>query len=447
VKPTLRMAIITLIPAVLCLFAILRRGTGFALRVVVLPTLLFLPIYFSWAARPLPSLSFIDSALLVLGAGMVLQDVKRWKFTVTDIGMAVFLFTAFYADHLFGRSTDSIFALFEALVTGLVPYMAGKLLIEGTGERLGVARSYIWVIAFSSFFSATEYFIKSNPYTYFWSHFFPGQWPEWHTQLRWGGGRVAGPFAQSEIAGMMVFTAWLLALWMGRANFQEKLVNRPAPLKNGKFYIWMTFLAVLMTQARGPWIGATLAVAIASIGLSRRPVRKAVIVFGCILCIGGPIYVYSKSYLAGPRKNYGSEKETAQYRAELITNYIPVAAHGGDWGYGKDFPVIGGQTSIDNEFLYVWLTQGAIGLYAFSLMMAGTFVSLVVRIVRAPNMRERHFATTLLGIFLGLTFTLTTVYLGSQSYELMFLVMGWSQTNHAMRRVPALEASTLRVYT
>jgi hypothetical protein len=62
-------------------------------------------------------------------------------------------------------------------------------------------------------------------------------------------------------------------------------------------------------------------------------------------------------------------------------------------------------------------------------------------------MRERHFATTLLGIFLGLTFTLTTVYLGSQSYELMFLVMGWSQTNHAMRRVPALEASTLRVYT
>jgi hypothetical protein len=154
--------------------------------------------------------------------------------------------------------------------------------------------------------------------------------------------------------------------------------------------------------------------------------------------VGVPVYLFGKDYLAGPRKNYGSEKETAQYRQELIDNYVPVAEKGGDWGWGKDFPVKDGQTSIDNEYLYVWVTQGAIGLDSLLLMVIGTAVTLTRRAIKAQGVRERHFALTMLGILGAFCFTISTVYMGAQTFDLFFLLVGWSQAIRAQRarRVP-----------
>jgi len=62
--------------------------------------------------------------------------------------------------------------------------------------------------------------------------------------------------------------------------------------------------------------------------------------------------------------------------------------------------------------------------------------------------RERHFVLTLLGILVGIAFTITTVFLGNQSYELLFLMIGWSQ---AMKESPKYQIevvrSPIRVYS
>jgi len=404
--------------------------------------MLLLPDYYFWIQRPFPSINFVDSALLVLGAGMLLTDMPRWKFTRTDLWMAVFLFTTCYTDYNHERTTDAAFALFASITVGLIPYMAGKLLIEQTGSRISVSKMIVLLLSWSSFVSATEYFTKVNPYNEFWRHLFPGQWTIWKTQIRWGFGRVAGPFAQSELAGMMLFTALLLALWLGRSNYQELASHPPPPtlLQRGKAHIWILAVALFLTQARGPWIGAVLALAIAPIGNAKRPLRRAIIVFTCIVLIGVPTYLFGKDYLAGPRVNSGSEKETAQYRAELISNYTPVAILGGEWGWGAGFPRINGQDSIDNEYLYAWLVQGYVGAVAFLLIVGDTIITLIIKGAKANTVRDRHFALTMLGIFIGIAFTLTTVFLGSQSYELFFLLVGWSQAI----REPRAQTSEIR---
>jgi len=444
------MELVTLIPGLLCILAIKRWGTQFALQYVVLPTLLLLPTYFYWTMRPLPSLNFIDAALVPLGVGMVFLDRGRWRFTRTDLWMLIFLMSSAWAEHELGKTTDAAFSLFESLTVGLIPYMAGKLLIEQTGSRVRITRMFVWLLAGSSVFSAYEYFFKSNPYTWVWSHFYPSQWAMWRTQYRWGFGRVAGPYSQSELAGMMVFTAWLLALWLGRKNYAELKARPPvaALLKHGKWYAWGLFVALFMTQARGPWIGAGLGLAVAAIGRAKKPGRRAVIVVVCVFMIGLPAYLLGKDYLAGPRKDYGSEKETAQYRAELIDNYVPVAIKGGEWGWGSNFPRIGGQDSIDNAYLYFWIVQGYVGAVALILLIVDASGTLIVQAFRPQPVRERHFVLTLLGILVGIAFTITTVFLGNQSYELLFLMIGWSQ---AMKELPKYKIevvrSPIRVYS
>jgi len=420
------MELVTLIPAVLCIIVIARSGTAAAFREVFLPVLLLIPTYFSWTLRPLPSINFLEAAIFPLGLAMFFMDVQRWKFTRTDVWVAVWLASGFYADYSKGLSTNAIFGLFVTLSSGLFPYMAGKLLIEQTGSRIKVCTTYVLLISASSFVSAYEFFLRQNPYNYIFSHFYPGQWAIWITQIRWGFGRVAGPFSQSELAGMMVFTALLFALWLGRYNYVEKSCS-PRPLvlmKNGKRHIWILFVAVYMTQARGPWIGGIFAIAFAAIGRAKFPLRRAILVVGSIVLVGMPLYLYGKDYLSGPRKDYGSEKETAQYRAELFTNYIPVAEKGGLWGWGTHWPIIDGQNSIDNEYLYAWVVQGSVGAI---LLLLESVLSLTIQAAKPQSVRERHFVLTLLGLIVGIAFTISTVFLGDQSYYLLFLLIGWSQ--------------------
>ena len=59
---------------------------------------------------------------------------------------------------------------------------------------------------------------------------------------------------------------------------------------------------------------------------------------------------------------------------------------------------------------------------------------LVIAVIYNPTKRDRYFAFSLLGIFIGLLVTIFTVFLGNQPYELFFLLLGWSQAVRVRRR-------------
>jgi hypothetical protein len=343
-----------------------------------------------------------------------------------------------------------------AVMACICPYMAGKLLLE-SGIRLAAIQRFIVFLAVAGMIGSVEYFFRRNPYTWFFSHFFPGQWGGFVTQIRWSFGRLAGPYTQSEFAGMILMTGLILAIWLRTSGYEgnETVPVTPLSRKRLNVIIALIFLTLFMTQARGPWIGTLIALPVAALGRAKRPGRQAMILFLFALLVGVPTYVVGKSYIAGPRKDYGSERETAQYRAELIDNYIPLAKVGGAWGWGYPFPTVDGQTSIDNEFLFAWVVQGAVGISAFLILFLETIAALVRLASRTMSAYDRSLALALLGIILGFAFILSTVYLGAQSYQVFFLLVGWAQAIRVSRSPDAGRSkavltpvrSEMRVYT
>lgn len=453
------MPIITLIPGLICILVMLRQKTQGAFLNVFLPVLLLIPVDYFLRLPNLPPINIVDAVLVPLGMGMIIMDLPRWRFSRVDIWMLLFVFTTGYTEYRAGLTSASILTYFISITTGLFPYMAGRLLIEQTGLRTKTIQRFVSLLFFAAIFSTYEYVRKSNPYQYIWSHFYPGQWSGWATQIRWGFGRVAGPYAQSELAGMVFFAGLTFAIWLQYRKYPGEAPIRPRLLKRPRLVIFVIALLLGMTQARGPWLGAMIALAIASIGCARVPKRRAVLLLLLGIVLGVPAYFAAKEYSSGQRVEYGSEKETAQYRAQLLDNYLPIAEAGGPWGWGAlGFPRVNGQKSIDNEYLFTYLAHGYMGACALILVIFDSIFKLTWMGFKMKSPRERHFIFSLLGIIVGIAFTISTVFLGAQTYELLFLLLGWSQAIRPTSRVAIVpqmieaptslrEALGMRIYT
>ena len=344
-----------------------------------------------------------------------------------DCWVALFICSSAYCERIPYGTNGAFMVLITTILECGVPYMAGKLLVERPGMRVETVRRIAVLMAVASVFAMPEFLLKWNLYIHFWSHFFPGQWRI--PAERNGFGRVAGPYEWRETAGMVLLMGLLWALWLQHCKTKSLkaigYVNRP--LKHGKVIILILVTTLYMTLSRGPWIGAIVALVIASIGRAKNTLRQAILVFGLGLVVGIPLYSMGKDYVSGPPAAIGSEQQTAQYRKQMIDNYIPVAELGGALGWGNSFPRVGGQESIDNEYLHIWLLQGYVGLTVLILVIVDGTASLVRAGIKAPSIQDRHFVFTLLGTLLGIAFCVYTVWLADQSYEMFFLIIGWSQ--------------------
>ena len=422
------MSIIILIPAVCCILALFRDSISKAFLNVYLPVFMLLPVYYYWKVAALPPITFSEAALLPLGIAIALKELPRWRPAFSDLAIALFLFSSFYADYLGDKETTWKFELFATFCLAFVPYMIGKLLIEQHGLRIDTVKRLVFLLFLSCIISAYEYKMGRNPFALIFDRFFPGESFAWKTQIRWGFGRVSGPFGQSELAGIILIFGLILAMWLAYYKLWEPRFSRPTwwPFKKSPTIVFTIALTLLMTQARGPWLGTLIAVPVALIGRSKHIVRAAVLTTIFAIVGGAAAYVVLKHYTSGPTTS--AEQENAQYRAQLLTNYLPVVKEQGAWGGGPDFPRVGTQGSIDNEYLFVALVQGWVGLATFVFIALESVVRLLAAAIYAPTPADRNFALSMLGIMLGLLLTIVTVFLGNQPYELFFLLAGWSQS-------------------
>jgi hypothetical protein len=434
---------IILIPGLLCMVAVFRWGTKDAFLKVVLPVLMLLPLNYKLAIPHLPPLSFADTALLSLGIGMLAKDGSRWRFSRMDLPVGLFMFTNVYSlQRPFGIN-GSFLHLISMFLVCWFPYMAGKLLIEQPGMRVEAVKRLVSLMAIASIFAMPEYLVKVNPYIYFFGRFFPAQWQPTYavTQIRFGRGRVGGPFGGSEQAGMVLMFGVFLAIWLLYCKSQRPTdVGSPGlPPKRAGLIVLVLLVMIFTVGARGPWIGSVVAIGIASIGRAKRPLRRAILVIGLGLAVGIPAYSAFKEYASGPRTDYGSDRETAQYRTQMYDNYVPLAETGGAFGMGGMIPVIDGQVSIDSEYLNVWLQQGYVGLASLILLFINAFVTLVTLGIQTRSVQERYLIYSQLGILAGMAVCVATVYLDFQGFILLFFVLGWTQ---AIRPGEAYEPQT-----
>jgi len=124
------MNLIILIPALACWAVLARASAQKAMVSVYLPVLLLFPVYFNLRFPHLPPMTFADTAILPLGAAMLMTQMHRWRWSWMDLGVVLFALSAAISEGLSSMPANGGLQLFAEITTIVLPYMAAKLLIE-----------------------------------------------------------------------------------------------------------------------------------------------------------------------------------------------------------------------------------------------------------------------------------------------------------------------------
>jgi O-antigen ligase len=115
----------------------------------------------------------------------------------------------------------------------------------------------------------------------------------------------------------------------------------------------------------------------------------------------------------------------------LIDQYDDIVMQSPVFGWGRaNWPLVQGMLSIDNNYLFVALGTGLVGLALFVVL----FLLALWRIFRggysAPNVRlsERTFRFALFGALVSIAISTGTTYISAHLYPLFFLFVGWAET-------------------
>lgn len=453
------MALIFLLPAMVCWAVLAMSSARKALLYVYLPTLLLLPQYYVLHIKHLPPISFADAAILPLAVALAATGMRRWRLAWMDLWVLLIAGCAGVSEALSAElangnwvrllSPDSAVSqrigtnvangglmFVNALFTIVFPYMVGRLLIErqeidGEPMRWKIVKRMVVLLAAVSVLSVHDFLRGSNLWQRLARPLQQYQIETWEPQMRWGFGRIAGPFGHAILAGMVFLMGLVYCLWLRRADptWGTRRIVSGIPVNVRGLIMTALAAGLVMTQSRGPWIGVALALVFAFF-TRMMPVGKAAIAFLLFLTVfGTAAYYVGKNYTDRDiRQAVTVEQQSAIYRRQLLTNYAPKIAERPAFGWGiTNYPEINGQQSIDNEYLLLVVTEGFLGLAVFLAIVGGTGMRLLQFISRPIEHEDRLLVFAHMAVLIGLTTTLTTVYMGEQVVMLFFMFVGWVQ--------------------
>jgi O-antigen ligase len=436
---------IVLIPALLAWWIASKQSLAAAFLQVYLPVFLIFPDYYSMPIPGLPDPSFVQATILPIGVGLCWKAfVKReWKYSPLDLALVLFLVWQVVCEVYNTGYEKMPDLIFDLITLAIFPYMAAKTLIEQSGLRAAFARRFVWALFLVCLLSIYEFRMGVSLFRPALGPFFPGQTPRWVTQLRWGFGRIAGPYGHAITMAVFIGVAYLLHRWLSYVGqWQEKFRWLGShPFTKQQIIAFGLFAGLFMTLSRGPWLGAIAGGILALVGRSEQR-RRALIRALLVLIVGGTIlYFAGKAYLAGTSAFEGVEEQaSAEYRAILIDQYEEIVMRSPVFGWGRaNWPLVQGMLSIDNNYLFIALGTGLVGLGLFS---AG-FLLAIWRIFASgffteglPR-EERTFRFALMGILISIAISTATTYLSAHLYPLYFIFLGWSETCVMSRRMVA----------
>jgi O-Antigen ligase len=241
---------------------------------------------------------------------------------------------------------------------------------------------------------------------------------------------VAGPYSHAILAGIMLAVAFILQRWLHTASHWEPRFVRLKALPWSKAWVITAVLAVgmLMTVARGPWLGALAAVALLAAGQAVNR-KRALKLAGASLAIGAAaVFWILSDYLdIEPGAAMTMSQESALYRKLLFEKYFDIAMDSAWLGWGlTTWPKVRGMESIDNYYLLISLMHGVPAMAMLvTMLLASTAQCLRRALAEAAGVRGPGFAFA--GVFMAVFVSLGTVYLGEQVLPMLFFMLGWAQ--------------------
>jgi hypothetical protein len=424
------MSIIFLLPAVLSLVLVARDRLNQAFLWVYLPCLLVLPDYYVFRIPHLPPFSAAQAALIPIA----IAALPRWfRMPLSLMDLLVPLYVVSQSVSLVTRDPllkEGILSAAINIIAVLFAYIAGRTLIE-PDSRVQTTKQFVLLVLSLLPLLAYEFRMGTNPYSILGRRL--GLDFGWSVQLRHGYARISGSFSDAEIAGIAFGITFLLIAWLGqvqRADSEVHAAPRLGPgftkLQRYQILGLIALTLLLLTQSRGPALGAAIGVTVLQIRRFRNRKLGALVV-AAVLTVGlFAAYQHFSAYTNSASEN--EEQGSVAYRFMMNERYQAIVEQGGWLGWGSHFPRIPGLTSIDNEYLLVHLRYGELGYILALLIVAGSIWRPLILVCRFKNQEDSFFALTILACLASIWVTAKTVFLGEQIPQITFLLVGWSQS-------------------
>ena len=427
---------------VLTLIALWRGTAERAVLSLFLPVMMLWPYGSGWKFKGV-ELDVMDMVAVPIMVALVVKYGGRWQYRFTDLLMVLYCFSSLLSNwNSDGQSAGLVLGVSSAFGC-LPPYIIGRVVLEREGNRIPFIKRLAFLAFLVSLLSVYEYRMESNPFRELANRLYGYNGGE-HMQVRWGFGRIAGPYGHAILAGCLLLCALIFALWLSAQDGWGRHFRRLQflPGRKSAYILLGLALGVWMTQSRGPWMGGAFGILLLLAGRARNRKRAFRNVVLASLLLGTMFYVVLNRYTDISQSAQSQDQENAQYRRLLLVNYAPEVQQGGLLGWGIFFPKIDGQTSIDNEYLNITLSQGYLGVGVFLTIILVTGYRLVHLARSTRDRTDGSFAFCLLGIFSTIVVSITTVYLGMQAFTLFFLVVGWTQALKPAKARAALPQAT-----
>lgn len=416
------MHILAALPGLFALIFVLKRGAAYAYLNVYLPVLFLLPTYYRWFAPGLPDPSFHHAAIIPIAAVWLVRESYKFRFSLMDLVVVMFAFMIGLSEYIAAGYKEAQNLIIDLIAAVILPYFLTKALVVPNDLSVAFGKRIVILLFAVATISLWEFKMGYTPWAMILDKFFPGQ-NNWVTTFRWGFTRIAGPYGHAILAGIIMVAGYRLQRWLQwRGHWENK--------RKAQLITLGMFGGVIMTMCKGPWIGALGGAAVMVIGRSRRPGPTLALIAILVGTLSVPGFLWLKSWAGVGRENAQSvTQETAAYRWELIDKYWDIAMDHATLGWGRNtWPKVAGMPSIDNYYLLLAIMHGAPALLLLWFTFGWMVVRLMLRGVRAPPGSEIRLLTfTLVSIYALFFIALATVYLGSQTIQLLFIITGWAE--------------------
>jgi hypothetical protein len=340
------------------------------------------------------------------------------------------------ADFLSRGYADAQNYAFFMLSALIGPYLLGRFLVDS--RRMDVATSRMFVLMFLLFFPMFLFEARFwvSPVYKLLSPLFPNAGSG--LSLRWGIARTAGTFEHPILACVMIVAVYRLHRWLcwsgeyGRAQpgllgvLQRASAWTRIPFEH---LVSIVLIAMaLMTISRGPWIGAFAGAALAAVGNFGNRRRALAIVCAALLAAAVLGKLALDAYTtAEVGEVLSGEAQTMLYRKVMIDQYKTYLLERVWTGWGlTTVPKIAGMESVDNAFFLMALQHGVLAPAIFLAIFVYAIVTQVRLGLRAPA-GTPPLGFTFSGIYLMCFIAFSTVYMGSQTEPMLFLLLGWGE--------------------
>ena len=424
------MSLVVYLALVAAAVVALRHGLARALLGVYLPLLLLVPDGFRAITPGLPDPNFSQAAIIpivLLALARHAGQTDRWKPGAMDALIVAFALCVGYSDYAGRGYADAQNLMFSMLFSVLAPYFVARWVIAAEGLDVAVARRIVILVFGVALVGVWEARFGFNPFHAVIGKLFPGQGTGWVTTFRYGVARVAGPYSHAILAGIVLAMAFTLQRWLQTAGHWEPRFTR-LPWPKARVITAVLLVGMVMTVARGPWLGAVAAAVLLAVGQARNR-RRALALAGAGLLLGAVAGGWAlNDYLdIKPGAVMSMSQESALYRKVLFEKYVDIALAQAWFGWGlTTWPKVRGMASIDNYYLLIALMHGLPAMLMLVLLMLGSALQCIRRGLREPP-GSHSPAFAFAGIFIAVFVALGTVYLGEQVLPLLFFVLGWAQ--------------------